>query len=129
MKGRINYGIASGNGCLPHSHKPHTDIFNNISRRERDPSHFLGIYLGGLRYDGNVSVVDRGIKKCEKTKCKSGIDLLVLVYGVDEVNLVVSAYVSVIGKLCRHINCCVNKSVIALGRNTLDDNHILVSLF
>ena len=90
MKSWVNDIVAGLNRSHSCGRKSHTDILDNVSGRKRKISHLLGVDLLGLRYDGDVSIVDSGIEKSEETKCKSCAHLCVLVLGIDEVYLVVS---------------------------------------
>ena len=64
------------------------------------------------------------IEDRKKTECKSCGDLGVFILCVDEVYLVVRAYVLVGGELRREIYGCVNESLVALRGDALDNNKV-----
>ena len=128
MERGINDAITRSNVCLTKRHKTHTHILDNVSGRKGQILHLLGVDLLGLRNYRKVSVVNGRVKQREQTEYKTRAHLTVLVLGVDEVDLVVRADVSVLRKLTCHINSRVYKALVALCRYTLYDNHILVLL-
>ena len=88
MKCGVNYLVANCNCGLAHGHKAHTDILDNVSGRQGQVAHFLGVYLLGLGYDGDVSIVNCGVKQGEKSECKTRAHFCVLVLCIDKVNLI-----------------------------------------
>ena len=96
--------VASRNCCLPYRHETHADIFDNISGRKGERSHFLGVDLFGLGYDGNISVINSGIEQSKQTERQSRAHFRILILGVNKVDLVVGADISVGRKLSRHVD-------------------------
>ena len=72
--------------------------------------------------------VNRGIKKREKTVSKPCRNFKIFILHINKVYLVVRADKAVSGQLCRHIDRRIEKSLVALRRDTLNDDHILVLL-
>lgn len=128
MKGGIYDLVADGYGGLSCRHKSHADVFDNVLGGEGKVAHFLRVDLLGLGHNRDISIVDSGVKQSKETEGKSGADLGVLIDSIDEVDLVMCRNNLIAGELCRHIDCRVYEAVVALGRNALDDNHILVLL-
>ena len=129
MESGVNDLVADCHRGLSCRHKSHAYILNNVSGGKGKISHFLGVDLLGLRGDRDISVVNGGVEQSKETEGKSGVDLNILVHGVNKVDLVVCADISVSGKLSRHVDSRVYKSLVALGRHALDDDHILVALY
>ena len=89
MESWVNDTVAGSNCGHAGSVKSHTDILDDISGGEGKISHFLGVDLLGLGYDGDVSVVDRGVEEREETVCQSCAHLGVLILRVNKVDLIV----------------------------------------
>ena len=118
MKSGVNDLVAYCNRCLSCCHKAHTDVLDNVAGRKGKISHLLGVDLLRLRHNGDISVVNGGVKQSKQAECKSGVDLGILVNGVNEIDLVVCAYVSVVRKLTTITNP-------SMGKITIDNDGLI----
>ena len=88
MESGVNDTVAGSNCGHTSSVKSHTDILDDVSGRKGKISHLLGVDLLRLGYNGDVSVVDRGVKKREETVGESCAHLGVLILRVNKVDLI-----------------------------------------